>query len=78
MEPVNVGMKWSEIIKFTEKQCMWKLIERFAKIEMNGIDLTLGMNHRSNEVKMSNSTCICRCRFRMGESLLDGVWKVLM
>jgi hypothetical protein len=43
-------------------------LERFDKIEINGIDLTLGMNHGSTEVKMSNN--VCRCRFRLDESLL--------
>jgi hypothetical protein len=50
---------------------MWNLIESFAKIEVNGIDLTLRMNHGSSGVKMSNN--ICRCRFRLDESMLDGV-----
>jgi hypothetical protein len=44
VEPIDVSRTWSEIIKVTEKQCVWNWMECFAKIEINGVNLTLGMN----------------------------------
>ena len=42
-----------------------------ANIEMNGMNLTLGMNRASNEVQISNR--ISRCRFRFDESKLTRI-----
>jgi len=49
---------------------MRNYIESVAKSEMNGINLTLGMNQRRYEVEISNK--ICDCRIRCNESMLMG------
>jgi len=46
---IDISRTWSEIIKVTKKQCLRNCMERFAKIQINGINLTLGMKQRYNE-----------------------------
>lgn len=82
-EPGNIRRRQSEAIKFTKKDCTRNWIESVAKIEINGINLRVGMNQASNEVE--TSTKICRCRFRFDESMLTGIkfrlqiaWNVLI
>jgi len=50
-----------------KKQCRRNYIDRDVKIEINGFNLTLGMNQGSDEVKTSNT--FCRCRFMLDGSL---------
>jgi hypothetical protein len=50
---------------------MQNQIKNLAKIKINGINLMLGMNQGSNEVKIRNK--MCRCKFRFDEFMLTGM-----
>jgi phospholipase/lecithinase/hemolysin len=54
-----------------EKAVNVELDQKVAKIEINGINLALGMNQKSKEVKVNKT--IFDCRFIFGESMLTGI-----
>jgi hypothetical protein len=64
----DVRRRQSEPIKFRKKHCTRNWIESVARIEINDINLRVGMYQGSIEFKISNK--ICRYRFRFDESML--------
>jgi hypothetical protein len=48
-----------------------ELDRKRCQIEINGTNLTMGLNQASNEVKINDKTC--GCRFRFDESMLMGI-----
>jgi len=55
VETTDVSRTWSEIIKITKKQLLRKWMESFAQIEINGINLTLGMKQWNNNNNNNNN-----------------------